>query len=135
MLFRTCHQPLYHPTWRVCWACSATVRPFRLVAATAVMQLVTSMIRVMSTLEDAQNTAQRQLEAEQKRKGNKVSAGQPTACCVVVSVPCSRLPGGVYMACGTLDYPDSVMFVGRLRPSGPPPSGAQGTRQIIVWRS
>lgn len=63
--------------------CSATVRPFRLVAATAVMQLVTSMIRVMSTLEDAQNTAQRQLEAEQKRKGNKVSALQPTVLCLV----------------------------------------------------
>lgn len=53
------------------------MRPFRLVAATAVMQLVTSMIRVMSTLEDAQNTAQRQLEAEQKRKGNKVSTRSP----------------------------------------------------------
>jgi STAG domain len=74
-----------HATCCLCWACSATVRPFRLVAATAVMQLVTSMIRVMSTLEDAQNTAQRQLEAEQKRKGNKVSAGQRTASCVVAT--------------------------------------------------
>lgn len=52
---------------------SATVRNFRLVAATAAMQLVTSMIRVISTLTDAQNTSQRQLEAEQKRKGNKVN--------------------------------------------------------------
>ena len=70
------HTPMHQLICWVCWACSATVRPFRLVAATAVMQLVTSMIRVMSTLEDAQNTAQRQLEAEQKRKGNKVGAGQ-----------------------------------------------------------
>ncbi len=37
------------------------------------MQLVTSLIRVISTLTDARDTAQRQLDAEQKRKGaNKV---------------------------------------------------------------
>lgn len=52
--------------------CSATVRNFRLVATTAAMQLVTSMIRVIMTLTDARDTAQRQLEAEEKRKGNKV---------------------------------------------------------------
>lgn len=51
---------------------SATVRSFRLVATIAAMQLVTSLIRVISTLMDARDTAQRQLEAEQKRKGNKV---------------------------------------------------------------
>lgn len=51
------------------------MRSFRLVATTAAMQLVTSMIRVISTLTDARDTAQRQLEAEQKRKGNKVMLG------------------------------------------------------------
>jgi STAG domain len=94
---------MHHATCWVCWACSATVRPFRLVAATAVMQLVTSMIRVMSTLEDAQNTAQRQLEAEQKRKGNKVSAVQATASRVVaLEFFGAGSQGGVHMACGTL---------------------------------
>ena len=50
------------------------------------MQLVTSLIHVMSGLMDARDTAQRQLEAEQKRKG-KVQLQKSDLC--LFCCPCS----------------------------------------------
>ena len=57
------------------------------------MQLVTSLIHVMSGLMDARDTAQRQLEAEQKRKG-KVQlqiSDLCLVCCPCTSNACSRV--------------------------------------------
>jgi STAG domain len=56
---------------------SSVVRPFRYVFTLAASQLVTSLVRVIVTLTGARDTAQRQLDAEQKKKASKVST--PTA--------------------------------------------------------
>lgn len=56
--------------------CSSVVRHFRYAATMTACQLVSSWIRTMQTLNEARDTAQRQLDAESKKKSNKVgSAG------------------------------------------------------------
>lgn len=50
------------------------VRSFRSVAALTAGQLVTSWIRASISLSEARDTAQRQLDAEERKKGGKVSA-------------------------------------------------------------
>ena len=50
--------------------CSSVVRNFRALATLTAGQLVTSWVRAMITLTEARDTAQRQLDAEQ-RKGIK----------------------------------------------------------------
>ncbi len=52
--------------------CSSVVRHFRYAATMTACQLVSSWIRTMQTLNEARETAQRQLDAESKKKTNKV---------------------------------------------------------------
>ena len=52
--------------------CSSVVRHFRYAATLTACQLVSSWIRTMQTLNDARETAQRQLDAEGKKKSCKV---------------------------------------------------------------
>lgn len=56
--------------WVIALSCSV-VRHFRYVATMTACQLVSSWIRTMQTLNDARETAQRQLDAESKKKSNK----------------------------------------------------------------
>lgn len=58
------------------------VRGFRAVAALTAGQLVTCWIRATLSLSEARDTAQRQLDAEQRKKGGQVRAAttdQPVA--------------------------------------------------------
>lgn len=57
--------------------CSSVVRHFRYAATMTACQLVSSWIRTMQTLYDARETAQRQLDAEGKKKGKVCSLGIP----------------------------------------------------------
>ncbi|KAA6430018.1 MAG: hypothetical protein FRX49_00449 [Trebouxia sp. A1-2] len=54
-------------------SCSV-VRHFRFAATMTACQLVSSWIRTMQTLNEARETAQRQLDAESKKKSNKASS-------------------------------------------------------------
>jgi cohesin complex subunit SA-1/2 len=47
--------------------CSSVVRNFRALATLTAGQLVTSWVRAMITLTEARDTAQRQLDAEQRK--------------------------------------------------------------------
>ena len=52
--------------------CSSVVRHFRYAATMTACQLVSSWVRTMQTLNDARDTAQRQLDVESKKKSCKV---------------------------------------------------------------
>lgn len=51
---------------------SSVVRSFRFTATLTAQQVVTSLIRAMLSLGEARETAQRQMAAEEKKKGSKV---------------------------------------------------------------
>ena len=57
------------PQW-LC--CSSVVRNFRALATLTAGQLVSSWVRAMVTLTEARDTAQRQLDAEQRKTGKQV---------------------------------------------------------------
>lgn len=54
------------------FSCSSVVRSFRFTATLTAQQVVTSLIRAMLSLGEARETAQRQMAAEEKKKGSKV---------------------------------------------------------------
>jgi cohesin complex subunit SA-1/2 len=69
----------------VVWGiCSSVVRSFRFTATLTAQQVVTSIIKAMLLLGEARETAQRQMAAEQKKKGSKVSVGLVRGACPIM---------------------------------------------------
>ena len=100
---------------------SSVIREFRAIATLTAAQLVTSWTHVSLALGEARDTAQRQLAAEERRKGGKV--GAQAAALRVHSSPGCDLPGHFALSPSTNALSLSTNQPMRLPPPRPAPAG------------